>query len=68
MHLECQVRCYVIQDAVIINQDNGFIDQEVRRQLLIKAISRGRLNTSDKDEKGRKARLTVWPMEALRIL
>ena len=30
--LECQVRCYVIQDAAF------FINQEVRRQLLINAI------------------------------
>ena len=38
VRLECQVWCCVIQDAVTINQDAGFINQEVRRQLLINAI------------------------------
>ena len=48
VHLECQVRCYVIQDAafknqdaVFISQDVVFINQEVRRQPLIKAIFEG---------------------------
>ena len=38
MRLDCQVRCFVIQDPVFINQDAGFIGQELRRQVLIGAI------------------------------
>ena len=37
VYLECQVRCYVIQDADFI----CFINEEVRRQLLINAILEG---------------------------
>ena len=44
MYLECQVGCYVIQNAVFINQDAVFfINQEVRRQLLINTIFEGDL-------------------------
>ena len=41
VRLECQVRWYVIQDPVFINQDAVLINQEVKRQLLINSISDG---------------------------